>query len=75
MVVDSKGQPWCMIRVVRQDGTEFLDLCPGPDDDLAVLGVFAFALFPWAKEIYYQGTKLKNPVGVSDEHAESRITL
>jgi hypothetical protein len=53
--------------VQRQDGTEFADIVPGPDDDLAIMGVFAWALFPLAKEILYKGQPLVNPVKHQDD--------
>ncbi len=62
IALDRYGQVWCLVRVTRQDGTEFCDIVPGPDDDLAILGVFAWALFPLAKAIHYKNTPLVNPV-------------
>jgi hypothetical protein len=62
IALDRYGQVWCLVRVTRQDGTEFCDIVPGPDDDLAILGVFAWALFPLAKEIHYKNVALTNPV-------------
>ena len=60
MVTDAKGQQWCMVLVTRQDGTAFLDIVPGCED-LTVLAVFAWAAFPAARTIDYQGTALVRP--------------
>lgn len=53
MVTDTKGQQWCMVLVERQNGTAFLAMVPG-SEDIAVLGVFAWVLYPNAARIDYR---------------------
>lgn len=67
MVKDEKGQLWAMVLVTRHDDTQFLDIAPGAENDdgtpdIPVMGVYAWALFPEAKAIDYQGHPLPNPV-------------